>query len=317
MSREPKSPSKAKGKHGMDLGLKGKVALVTGASGGIGTAIATELAREGVDLCLTARDRNKLEEAAGAIAEISGRRPAVHAGDLREPEACSAAVAAAIAAFGRLDIVVNCAGDTKRGDFFKLSEEDWSGGFSVKFHGCVRMTRAAWPHLRQTQGAVINIVGVGSRFGSAEFAIGGAVNVALLNFTKVMADHRHSRRGARQRHQSRTDRDRQARPQHRTVDARAFLQSGRSRFAHAGAAWHHTLRSAGGNRLAGGVPRISESGVHPGRHHRHRRRRHAIAVSLFGEVRHGRDIAAAGNHEADRGLHRRRPPGRPAGTGAA
>jgi NAD(P)-dependent dehydrogenase (short-subunit alcohol dehydrogenase family) len=172
----------------MDLGLKGRVALVTGASGGIGTAIATELAREGVDLCLTARDGNKLEATAGAIAEISGRRPAVHPGDLSEPDACSAAVAAAIAAFGRLDIVVNCAGDTKRGDFFKLSEEDWSGGFSVKFHGCVRMTRAAWPHLRQTEGAVINIVGVGSRFGSAEFAIGGAVNVALLNFTKVMAD---------------------------------------------------------------------------------------------------------------------------------
>jgi 3-oxoacyl-[acyl-carrier protein] reductase len=172
----------------MDLGLKGKVALVTGASGGIGTAIATELVREGVDLCLTARDGSKLGEIAAAIAEMSGRRPAVHAADLSEPEAGSAAVAAAAAAFGRLDIVVNCAGDTRRGDFFKLSEEDWSGGFSVKFHGCVRMTRAAWPHLRQTQGAVINIVGVGSRFGSAEFAIGGAVNVALLNFTKVMAD---------------------------------------------------------------------------------------------------------------------------------
>ena len=172
----------------MDLGIKGKVALVTGASGGIGTAIATELAREGVDLCLTARDPNRLEETAGALAKMSGRRPAVHPGDLREPEASSAAVAAAIAAFGRLDIVVNCAGDTKRGDFFKLTEEDWSGGFAVKFHGCVRTTRVAWPHLRQTQGAVINIVGVGSRFGSAEFAIGGAVNVALLNFTKVMAD---------------------------------------------------------------------------------------------------------------------------------
>jgi NAD(P)-dependent dehydrogenase (short-subunit alcohol dehydrogenase family) len=172
----------------MDLGLKGKVALITGASGGIGTAIATELAREGVDLCLTARDPTKLDEAAGALAEMSGRRAAVYAGDLCEPEASSAAVAAAVAAFGHLDIVVNCAGDTKRGDFLELSEEDWSGGFAVKFHGCVRMTRAAWPHLRQTKGAVINIVGVGSRFGSAEFAIGGAVNVALLNFTKVMAD---------------------------------------------------------------------------------------------------------------------------------
>ena len=172
----------------MDLGLEGKAALVTGASGGIGTAIATELAREGVDLCLTARDPSKLDEAAAALAEMSGRRPAVYAGDLSEPDVSSSAVAAAIAAFNHLDILVNCAGDTKRGDFLKLTEEDWSGRFSVKFHGCVRMTRTAWPYLRQTQGAVINIVGVGSRFGSAEFAIGGAVNVALLNFTKVMAD---------------------------------------------------------------------------------------------------------------------------------
>jgi 3-oxoacyl-[acyl-carrier protein] reductase len=172
----------------MDLGLKGKVALITGAGGGIGTGISTELAREGVDLCLTARDRNKLDEAASALEKISGRRPAIYAGDLREPDVSPAAVAAAIAAFGHLDIVVNCAGDTKRGDFAKLSEEDWQGGFAVKFHGCVRMTRAAWPYLRQTQGVVINIVGVSSRVGSAEFTIGGAVNVALLNFTKAMAD---------------------------------------------------------------------------------------------------------------------------------
>ena len=172
----------------MDLGLRGRVALVSGASGGIGTAIATELARESADLCLTGRDGNKLEQVASVIAELSGRRPAVYAGDLREPEVSSAAIAAAIAAFGRLDIMVNCAGDTKRGDVLTLSEEDWLGGFAVKFHGSVRMTRAAWPYLRQTHGVVINIVGIGSRAGSAEFAIGGAVNVALLNFTKAMAD---------------------------------------------------------------------------------------------------------------------------------
>lgn len=172
----------------MDLGLKGKVALVTGASGGIGSAIAKELAREGADVCLTGRDRGKLDTVAGAIAEICGRRPAVHAGDLRDAEACSAAIDAAVAAFRHLDILVNSAGDTKRGDFLKLSEEDWQSGFSLKFHGSVRMTRAAWPHLRQTQGVVVNIVGMGSRAGSAEFTIGGSVNVALLNFTKAMAD---------------------------------------------------------------------------------------------------------------------------------
>ncbi len=61
-------------------------------------------------------------------------------------------IAAAIAAFGRLDIVANCAGDPKRGDFLELTEGDWSDGFAVKFHGYVRMTRAAWPHLRRLTG---------------------------------------------------------------------------------------------------------------------------------------------------------------------
>jgi 3-oxoacyl-[acyl-carrier protein] reductase len=172
----------------MDLELSGKVALVTGAGGGIGSAISIELAREGVDLCLTARDVGRLGEVAGTIAQTFGRRPAICAADLQDPNAPSVAVDAAMASFGRLEIVVNCAGDTKRGDFLKLPEEDWLDGFAVKFHGYVRMTRAAWPHLRQAKGVVINIVGVGSRAGSAEFAIGGAVNSALANFTKAMAD---------------------------------------------------------------------------------------------------------------------------------
>ena len=172
----------------MDLELEGKVALVTGGGGGIGSAIALQLAREGADVCLTARDRAKLETTASAIGKESGRRTVIHAGDLNDIEASGAAVAAVTKALGRLDIVVNCAGDTKRGDFLDLSDQDWQDGFSVKMHGYVRMTRAAWPHLQQSHGVLVNIVGVGGRAGSAEFTIGGAVNSALLNFTKAMAD---------------------------------------------------------------------------------------------------------------------------------
>ena len=173
----------------MDLNLGGKVALVTGGSRGIGAAIAQELAREGVQVCLAARDRARLDEVAASIASISrSNRTAVIAGDLREPAAAKAAVDAAVTAFGRLDILVNNAGATKRADFFTLTEEDWQDGFALKFHGYVRTTRAAWPHLRESHGCIVNIVGVGSRAGSAEFTIGGSVNVALLNFTKAMAD---------------------------------------------------------------------------------------------------------------------------------
>ena len=176
------------GKRIMELGLNGKVALVTGASRGIGAAIAMELAREGVHLCLVARDLAKLNEVADAVRGIANVRTTVHAADLRTPESGDAAVKAATNAFGKLDILVNNAGATRRADFFTLTEDDWQDGFALKFHGYVRMTRAAWPHLRATKGNIVNIVGIGSRAGSAEFTIGGSVNVAILNFTKAMAD---------------------------------------------------------------------------------------------------------------------------------
>jgi NAD(P)-dependent dehydrogenase (short-subunit alcohol dehydrogenase family) len=172
----------------MDLALNGKVALITGANRGIGAAIAVELAKEGVHVCLVARDLAKLNEVAATISDTANVRAVVHAADLREPATAADSVQVAIDTFGRLDILVNNAGATKRADFFTLTDEDFLDGFALKFHGYVRMTRAAWPHLREVKGNIINIVGVGSRAGSAEFTIGGAVNVAILNFTKAMAD---------------------------------------------------------------------------------------------------------------------------------
>jgi len=171
----------------MELGLAGKAALITGASRGIGAAIAAELAREGVHVCLVARDAHRLNEVASRLTSATVRT-AVHVADLRKPHSATAAVAAAVEAFGQLDILVNNAGATKRDDFFALTDEDFHEGFELKFHGAVRATRAAWPHLRATGGTVINVVGVGARSGAADFTIGGAVNAAMLNFTKAMAD---------------------------------------------------------------------------------------------------------------------------------
>src|SRR6185437_7967774 len=176
------------GERTMELQLNGKVALITGASRGIGAAVAVELAREGMHVCLIARDQSKLQEVAASLTNSTGVQVQTLAADLRDPAEPARVIADAIGRFGQLDLLVNNAGATKRADFFTLTEEDWQDGFALKFHGYVRMTRAAWPHLRKSNGSIVNIVGIGSRAGSAEFTIGGSVNVALLNFTKAMAD---------------------------------------------------------------------------------------------------------------------------------
>jgi 3-oxoacyl-[acyl-carrier protein] reductase len=168
----------------MDLQLTKKVAIVTGASKGIGRAIAETLAGEGMRLVVAARSAPELESLASPL----GDRCLVHVADLREPDAPAAMVAAALARFGQLDLLVNNAGATKRGDFLTFPDADWHDGFALKFYGAMRASRAAWPHLQATKGSIVNISGIGGRTGSAEFAIGGAVNAALLNLTKVLAD---------------------------------------------------------------------------------------------------------------------------------
>jgi len=168
----------------MDLQLNNKVAIITGASRGIGRAIAQVLSAEGMRLVIAARSADLLDEVAKSCqTEVI---PAVM--DLRDETAPQRLIDIAVEKFGGMNVLVNNAGATKRGDFFALTEADWQDGFALKFFGAVRCSRAAWPHLQAAKGSIVNIVGVGGRTGSAEFSIGGSVNAALLNFTKVLAD---------------------------------------------------------------------------------------------------------------------------------
>jgi NAD(P)-dependent dehydrogenase (short-subunit alcohol dehydrogenase family) len=168
----------------MDLLLSNKVAIVTGASRGIGKAIAEMLSAEGMKVVLVARSQAELESLAKSLPNES----LIQAIDLREPDSANQVVSSTIQKFGKLDLLVNNAGATKRGDFLTLTDEDWADGFALKFYGGMRLARAAWPHLQASKGTIINIIGVGGRTGSAEFAIGGAVNAALMNLTKALAD---------------------------------------------------------------------------------------------------------------------------------
>lgn len=168
----------------MDLLLSNKVAIVTGASRGIGKAIAETLSAEGMKIVLVARSRPELE----AVAQSLPNESLVQVIDLREPDSANQIVVSTIEKFGKLDLLVNNAGATKRGDFLTLTDQEWADGFALKFYGAMRLSRAAWPHLQASQGAIINIIGVGGKTGSAEFTIGGTVNAALMNLTKALAD---------------------------------------------------------------------------------------------------------------------------------
>ena len=167
--------------------LQNKTAIVTGASRGIGKAIALRLAEDGAQVLLTARDEDLLTQAVDQIREAGGAAASI-ALDLRDKQAAAQVVAFAKDHFGGIDIVVNNAGATKRGDFEDLTDDDFVDGFALKYFGAVRMARAAWPHLKAVRGSLVNISGVGGKTTGRQFAIGGSVNAALLSFTKALAD---------------------------------------------------------------------------------------------------------------------------------
>ncbi len=164
----------------------GRRALVTGASKGIGKAIAKRLAADGAQTALVARSSDALTAAAEEISATGGKAHAI-AADLSNEDACLMAAEAALETLGGLDILVNCAGATRAGVFPDQPDSDWIDGFALKFHGAVRLTRILWPSLVAAKGTVINIGGAAAYTPSPGFMVGGAVNAALAHFTKALS----------------------------------------------------------------------------------------------------------------------------------
>ena len=171
----------------MDGEFKGKVAVVTGGSRGIGRAIASALADQGAQTVLVAMSQENLVTAARAIAQKGAPEPMTIAGDLRKLEACESVHARVREKFGRCDILINNAGATKAGAFLDLADDLWSDGFALKYFACVRMSRLFWPMLKDAKGHVVNIIGGAARTPDPQFLIGGSVNAAMANFSKGLS----------------------------------------------------------------------------------------------------------------------------------
>lgn len=175
----------------MNLELSGKVAIVTGGTRGIGKGIAEALAREGADVAIFGRDMVAANATAKAIADETGRNVRAYAADTGDDATVVKAVAAALADFGTIDILVNCAakpgGQAKPPKLAEITDDAFWDDINVKVVGYLRMARAVAPHMvKQGWGRIINISGLAAR--QTGSTIGSIRNVGVSALTKNLAD---------------------------------------------------------------------------------------------------------------------------------
>lgn len=148
----------------MDLGLKDKVAIITGGSEGIGKAAAQRMAEEGARVVIVARRPEVLEAAAKAIEAATKGVVLPVQGDVTESATITRVVKTALDHFGRIDILVNNAGVSMAKPFEQVSDDDWESDFSLKVWGAIRFIRAVIPEMRKTGGGrIINVTNLGGR----------------------------------------------------------------------------------------------------------------------------------------------------------
>jgi NAD(P)-dependent dehydrogenase (short-subunit alcohol dehydrogenase family) len=171
----------------MDLGLTGKRAIVTGASRGLGLAIAHELAAEGADLAICSRDDDGIQRAAEEVRR-HGRTVLAAACDITDPEQVVSFVARAAEELGGLDILVNNAGRAHPGSFGSLTDEDWREDLDVKLLAMIRCSRAALPHLEAAGGGrIVNVNAVLGRSPDPGLFATSVNRAACIAFTKTLA----------------------------------------------------------------------------------------------------------------------------------
>jgi 3-oxoacyl-[acyl-carrier protein] reductase len=173
----------------MNLELTGKVAVVTGASKGIGRAIALGLAAEGSRVVAVARDTAAIDKVVAEARDRGGRASLGISADLSQLSEVERMVATARRECGRIDVLVNNAGAIRGGAFLDIPDAQWIEDWNLKLLGYIRMARAVFPVMQgQGGGRIVNVVGAAARNPTAAYLTGGAANAALVNFTKGLAD---------------------------------------------------------------------------------------------------------------------------------
>ena len=172
----------------MDLALRGKVAIVGGASQGIGLGIARLLAAEGADVAMVARRRERLDEAVAQVAAQGGGRAIAVPADIRKADDCERIVATAAAELGRLDILVNNDGAPPLGRLEEFDDAAWSKAVEQNLMSVVRLTRHAVPHLRAAGGgAIVNITALSVLQPIARFGLSVATWAGVLGYAKTLS----------------------------------------------------------------------------------------------------------------------------------
>jgi 3-oxoacyl-[acyl-carrier protein] reductase len=169
------------------MAMSKPVAVVTGASQGIGSATAVRLARDFGAVALVARNRSKLEETAAAVQKIGAEALIIDL-DLSDPPSAKKVVDQTLAAFSRIDALLNIAGAVPQIDLFEMTDAQWDSGMALKLHGARRLTVEAWPALKATNGSVVLMSGNSAVFPKAPYAAVGTINAAIIALAKAFSD---------------------------------------------------------------------------------------------------------------------------------
>jgi 3-oxoacyl-[acyl-carrier protein] reductase len=163
------------------------VAIVTGASQGIGRATALRLARDFSAVVLVARNKDELEKTASAV-NAAGAESLVYALDMREPQSAETIVKGTLDRFGRIDALLNIAGAVPQVDLFEMTDAQWDDGAALKLHGARRLTIQAWNALKAANGSVVLISGSAALDPKPGFAAVATINAAIIALAKAFAE---------------------------------------------------------------------------------------------------------------------------------